>query len=104
MCKEIWTASYEKEGNYNKFRKESYLRIIVLRRMKSLSYKSPSSRYIHINIDLHRIYHIDLKNLSHSLWILHSSHLPILRGRRSLHLHADVHPGDALAWPEEAED
>ena len=40
--------------------------------MKSLSYKSPSSRYIHINIDLHRIYHIDLKNLSHSLWILHS--------------------------------
>ena len=42
-------------------------RIIVLRRMKSLSYKkkslsckSPSSRYIHINIDLHKIYHIDL--------------------------------------------
>ena len=42
-------------------------------RVKSLSYKSPSSRYMHINIDLHRIYHIDLKNLSHSLRILHSS-------------------------------
>ena len=41
--------------------------------MKSLSYKSPSSRYIHINIDLPRTYHILVKNLSHSLRILHSS-------------------------------
>ena len=48
-------------------------RIIVLRRMKSLSYKKrvydTNPRHpdiVHINIDLQKIYHIDLKNLSHS--------------------------------------